>query len=388
MRERKKKTVRRRDRIAALSRLPLPLLLLVCSATAQPPQMRHYQARAPLPVPDVGGFRTLKGDFHLHTVFSDGLVWPPLRVLEAWRDGLDVIALTDHADAAPPNKDILKPDLNLPYKLARIQAGRHGIILIPGAEISPGPIHCNALFVKDANEGPGPDLLPALRRMRAQGAFIFWNHPGSEGPVRWIPEIAAAHAEGLIHGVELVNEETFYPEIYPLVEEKKLTVLANSDMHLAMPPATDSRRRPITLVFARTADEEGVREALFARRTAAWWGNSLWGPEELLNGLWEGAVKVDGAPIVSRPPGGSVRVRFQNHSAIPFQIQVRNTPAWLHGGMGEVRAEGMYSHAMSIAADAPAGEHRIELSVEIVNLHIGPDRNLMVRVPVQINVVR
>ncbi len=83
-----------------------------------------------------------------------------------------------------------------------------------------------------------------------------------------------------------------------------------------------------------------------------------------------------------------MRVRFQNHSAIPFQIQVRNTPAWLHGGMGEVRAEGMYSHAMSIAADAPAGEHRIELSVEIVNLHIGPDRNLMVRVPVQINVVR
>ncbi len=377
------KRMRCPDRIAALHCLPLSVLL-VCAATAQPPQMRHYQARSPLPVPDVGGYRTLKGDFHLHTVFSDGLVWPPLRVLEAWRDGLDVIALTDHADAAPPNKDILKPDLNLPYRLARAQAERHGIILIPGVEISPGAIHCNALFVKDANEGPGADLHAALRRMRAQGAFIFWNHPGD----RWIPEIAAAHAEGLIHGVELVNEETFYPEIYPLVEEKKLTVFANSDMHMAMPAATESRRRPLTLLFVRTADEEGVREALFARRTAAWSGNSLWGPEEFLKGLWEGAVKVDPAPIVSRPPGGSVRVRFQNLSAIPFQIQVRNTPSWLHGGMGEVRAEGMYSHAMSIAADAPAGEHRIELSVEIVNLHIGPNRNLIVRVPVRINVVR
>jgi hypothetical protein len=350
--------------------------------------MRHYQARTPLPVPDVGSFRTLKGDFHLHTVFSDGLVWPPLRVLEAWRDGLDVIALTDHADATPPNKDILKPDLNLPYQLARAQAERHGIILIPGAEISPGPIHCNALFVKDANEGPGPDLLAALRRMRAQGAFIFWNHPGENGPARWIPEIAAAHAEGLLHGVELVNEDTFYPEIYPIAEERKLTVFANSDMHLAMPPATASRRRPITLVFARTADEAGVREALFARRTAAWSGNFLWGPEELLRGVWEAAVKVDPAPIVSRPPGGSVRLRFQNLSAIPFQMEMRDSPSWLHGGRGEVQAEAMYSHAMSIAADAPAGEHRIDLSVEIVNLHIGPGRNLTVRLPVRINIVR
>ncbi|HEY8150859.1 MAG TPA: hypothetical protein VIK51_18275, partial [Vicinamibacteria bacterium] len=57
------------------------LVLLLGSAFA-PAQERH-----PLPVPDLPGLKTLKGDFHLHTVFSDGQVWPTVHVQEAWRDG-------------------------------------------------------------------------------------------------------------------------------------------------------------------------------------------------------------------------------------------------------------------------------------------------------------
>lgn len=70
----------------------LVCVLAVAIARAQAP------VRLPLPVPDLPGFRTLKGDFHLHTVFSDGNVWPSVHVQEAWRDGLDVIALTEHAE--------------------------------------------------------------------------------------------------------------------------------------------------------------------------------------------------------------------------------------------------------------------------------------------------
>ena len=42
-------------------------------------------------IPDVAGYKVLKCDFHIHTVFSDGDVWPTYRVTEAWKDGLDVI---------------------------------------------------------------------------------------------------------------------------------------------------------------------------------------------------------------------------------------------------------------------------------------------------------
>ncbi len=44
-------------------------------------------------IPDVLGYKTLKCDLHTHTVFSDGLVWPTVRVDEAWREGLDAISM-------------------------------------------------------------------------------------------------------------------------------------------------------------------------------------------------------------------------------------------------------------------------------------------------------
>ena len=52
-------------------------------------------ARRNFNIPDVPGYHTLKCDFHIHTVFSDGLVWPSLRVLEAWQAGMAVMAITD-----------------------------------------------------------------------------------------------------------------------------------------------------------------------------------------------------------------------------------------------------------------------------------------------------
>ncbi|HAO89312.1 MAG TPA: PHP domain-containing protein, partial [Gammaproteobacteria bacterium] len=35
-------------------------------------------------------------DLHTHSVFSDGHVWPRIRVGEAIRDGLDAMAGTEH----------------------------------------------------------------------------------------------------------------------------------------------------------------------------------------------------------------------------------------------------------------------------------------------------
>ena len=40
-------------------------------------------------------------DLHIHTVFSDGFVWPDLRVDEALREGLDLISITDHLEYQP-----------------------------------------------------------------------------------------------------------------------------------------------------------------------------------------------------------------------------------------------------------------------------------------------
>ena len=40
----------------------------------------------------------ISSDLHIHTVFSDGLVWPTIRVDEAIRDSIDLISLTEHIE--------------------------------------------------------------------------------------------------------------------------------------------------------------------------------------------------------------------------------------------------------------------------------------------------
>ena len=63
------------------------LLLMSASASANTPNK--------IVIPNIEGYRTLKGDFHVHTMFSDGTVWPTARVQEAIWEGLDVLAITD-----------------------------------------------------------------------------------------------------------------------------------------------------------------------------------------------------------------------------------------------------------------------------------------------------
>ena len=62
--------------------------------------MQTCQKRSPerteIILPQVNGYNIYKGDFHTHTMYSDARVSPKGRVMEAWLDGLDIVAITDH----------------------------------------------------------------------------------------------------------------------------------------------------------------------------------------------------------------------------------------------------------------------------------------------------
>jgi 3',5'-nucleoside bisphosphate phosphatase len=364
------------------------VVLTVGTLSAQAP------IRQPLPVPDLPGLHTLKADFHLHTVFSDGNVWPSVHLQDAWRDGLDVIAFTEHPEYQPHADDV-NIDLMRSYRVAKPLADQLGMILIPGVEITkPDPLksppvlpdgsaHFNALFVTDPNALRTPDLMEALRRAKAQGAFIFWNHPRFRvARGRWFPPIARAYDEHLFQGMELVNGPDFYDEAYPWVAERQLTILANSDAHDPVPPRAAGARRPMTLIFARTVDADGVREALVARRTAAWLRDDVWGAEEHLAGIWNGAISNE-TPVVSRRPAPVIRLR--NASAITMRIALRGAPDWfLLPGTVEIPAQSVVLVRPTIAGTMPAGEHKIDMRVEVLNLHVAPERNLSVAIPVTV----
>ena len=125
--------------------------------------LAQAQVRNEIEFPDLPGYRTLKCDLHMHTVFSDGNVWPGVRVDEAWRQGIDALAITDHIEYQPHRNDV-PTNHNRPYELAAGAARTHGLMLIRGAEITRDtpPGHFNAIFLNDVNPLDTEDFLEAI----------------------------------------------------------------------------------------------------------------------------------------------------------------------------------------------------------------------------------
>jgi hypothetical protein len=61
------------------------ILSLVAAVAVLAVGLPAQAGRRVLAVPDVAGFVTLKADFHLHSVFSDGEVWPTVDALAEQR---------------------------------------------------------------------------------------------------------------------------------------------------------------------------------------------------------------------------------------------------------------------------------------------------------------
>lgn len=264
------------------------------------PQLVQSQTRK-ITFPDVPGYLTLVCDLHQHTAFSDGSVWPDIRVREAILDGVDAISLTEHIEYQPHKADIPHPDRNRSFEVAKEYAKDKDLIIIHGAEItrSMPPGHANAIFIKDVNKLIIDDPIAAYREANNQGAFVFWNHPHwprqkSDG----IAELTKMHktliSEGLLHGIEVVNEGTYSDEALTIAQENNLTIMGTSDIHGLIDWLFDipgGGHRPVTLVFAKERSEEAIKEALHARRTVAWFKNNLIGNEEEMQSLLTTCLK-------------------------------------------------------------------------------------------------
>lgn len=313
----------------------------------------------PITFPDTQKHKTLVTDLHTHSVFSDGHVWPNIRVGEALRDGLDVLAVTEHLEYQPHNKDIPHTNRNRSYEEAKIAASNKNIIIINGSEITRDmpPGHVNAVFIKDANtlfniESPknieekknlkkmvkemqwgGIDdatkehyilgnMWPAENAIEAankQGAFLFWNHPDWHiQTVDGVAQLDPMHKEmiekGYLHGIEVVNGNGYSEEAFHLALDHNLAIIGTSDIHDLIDwdykPHLGGHR-PVTLVFAASKTENSVKEALEDRRTVVWFKNTLLGLKRNLQPLLEASLTIESA-------------RYNNRTQI-LAIKIKNT---------------------------------------------------------------
>ena len=295
-------------------------------------------------VPDIPGYHTLKCDFHMHTVFSDGHVWPSFRVNEAIRDGLDAISITEHIDYEGFPEEI-KKDYNKTYQIASKAALNKGLIVIPGVEISPRvpPYHHNALFVTDANKLPigymksgkkqfvmkdnitRQELMAPFNEAKSQDAFVFYNHPSYAW---WDKKDTTVftdfHQELLdkkiLAGVEVVNSGVYNILAHQLAIKHGLTMVCNTDEHYDGSPRYANTHRPMTLVFAKEKTAEGIREALIARRTALYFDDYIVARQAEAEAFFKSAIKVT-AERENRKGEHILKIKLSNNSDIPFKIK-------------------------------------------------------------------
>jgi hypothetical protein len=277
-------------------------------------------------LPDLPGYVTLKCDFHMHSVFSDGNVWPIVRVDEALRDGLDVIAITDHIEYTP-KKDFIPFDFNAAWKITEGYAKERNLILVHGTEITRKmpPGHFNALFIKDASIIAKDSVWDSIEEAIKQGAFLQWNHPGwkSQEP-DGIPKLYDIHKKliknGWLHGIELFNDSEYYPLVFTFCKQNNLALMGNSDVHGTISEIyskPEDTNRPMTLVFAKARNHDSLKEAMFAGRTMVYFRDILAGKEEYAKPFFYQCISV-GKPFYQNDK--SLFFEVTNKSDIPFYL--------------------------------------------------------------------
>jgi len=291
-------------------------------------QTHTHSGAQPLTYPNIEGYISLKTDLHMHSVFSDGNVWPTIRVQEALRENLDAISLTEHLEYQPHHEDIPHPDRNRAYHLAMEEAKEHDLLIIPGSEITrSAPVgHNNAVFVTDANELLHEDAKDAFKTAKKQNAFVFWNHPA------WYAQSPAGTpilsdfqkeriAKGELNGIEVINTVNYSEESLKIALENNLTIMGTSDVHglIDWDYTQKGNHRPITLVFAKEKSIGSIKEALFSGRTVAVYNDLLVGKTEYLKPLLQASIEIAKAEYIEKTQVLEVELKNISSSDLLFE---------------------------------------------------------------------
>lgn len=304
-------------------------ILIIAISQIAISQHTHSNMGRKITFPNIKGYSTLVCDLHTHSVFSDGSVWPNIRVAEAQKDGLDAIAVTEHIEYQSHKEDIPHPDRNRSYELANKYAGKSDLMVINGTEITKDmpPGHSNAIFVKDVNKIMNDDYMEAYKAARKQGAFVFWNHPhwigqSKDASVNIADEVKELINKRLLHGVEVTNERTYSDQAIQAALDHDLTMIGTSDVHDLVDwdyNIPHGGHRPVTLVFSKKRDQKGLKRALFQGRTIVWYNNLMIGKNEWMAPLIDASLTLDSVGYYKNYELAIIKIR--NHSDARFILK-------------------------------------------------------------------
>ena len=349
--------------------------------------VQNAERRTEIILPKVNGLNVYKADLHTHSIYSDAQLTPEERVREAWFDGLDIFAMTDHVEYRRHEPNMLKflkgytggeakkavnynvirknateqgilADLNLPVQLAQKAAKAYGdaLLIIPACEITREPRkigHFNALFTTDNNTIYDIDPLQSLRNAKKQGALITQNHPGWSRKTCDITEFEQkAFDEKLIDGVEIMNGYWFYPKAMQRCVDWNLYMLGCTDIHhITNHFRQNGNFRTMTLIFAKDNNLKSIRKALEKRMTLAYSAGNIAGDAQLLQDFFKASVNCQ---FLSRGKKGAAVYALTNTTSLGYKIRV---------GKKVLELPAFQTITFSVAKDKNGKDKDIELFV-------------------------
>lgn len=345
------------------------------------------------------GRLVLSVDTHTHSVFSDGHVWPTVRVWEANKDRLDAMAITEHLEYQPYREDIPHPDRNRAFELAVTEnkqgRERSDLLLIPGAEITRkyAPGHVNALFIEDTNplltvkhrrEENFDSARKALKAAKAQQGFMIWNHPAwprdfPDGVIKISKEQQSLFDDGLIQGIEVANGEYFNDSSLQVALDHDLTIIGASDIHGLIDydyNINGGGHRTLTLAFTNERSVEGIATALFQKQTVAVYDRQFIGRQNELQILFDSFVRFDRLPA-RRNDSQQTAVLISNAGPIDIELEVLGDVS-LNKSAGYVTVPSHGSTVIVVLDHSP--NDQIDLELEWLNSWQAPKTHASIAV--------
>ena len=250
------------------------------------------------------------------------------------------------------------------------------------------PGHFNAVFIQDANKffdkNKEPlNFMKGIEEANNQGAFVFWNHPHWEANrTDGIAKLDPIHEEvikkKLLHGIEVVNFDTFSEEAMQIAIDNELTMMGTSDVHVLIDwdfnIKKESYHRPITFIMSKNQTIKSIRDALFEGDTFIWYKDLIIGKSNNLKQVIQNNLEV-----ISKGYG------FKNREVEILQVELINksvAPINLNY-VGEYTFHTEYKYiyleprsSKTIYVKTKKIKEKVDLEFEVLNYVIAPKTNL------------
>ena len=332
----------------------------------------------------------ISSDLHIHSVFSDGAVWPTIRVDEAIRDSIDLISLTEHLEYQSHLSDIPHTNRNRSFQIAGGYVQNRPLAVVHGTEITKPmpPGHFNAIFIKDANKFFDKNKEPlnfnkAIKEANEQGAFVFWNHPmweanRSDGIAKLDPIHQEVIDKKLLHGIEVVNFDTFSEEAMQIAIDNDLTMMGTSDVHILIAwdfnIEKESFHRPITFIMSNNRTMKSIRDALFKGDTFIWYRDLIIGKSNNLKQVIDNNLEVISKGYSYRDRKVEIlQIELKNKSVAPINLNYIGEYTF-HNDYKFINLEPKSSKTIYVKTKKI--KQTVDLEFEILNYVVGPKTNL------------